>query len=81
MFNKLTFALTAGLVGLASSASAAVYTDQASYDAGVAAGDTTATLVNVGSATTDIATVFGAVIAVIVFIFGIRKVYGMITRS
>lgn len=75
MFTKI---LTAGaaLTAAAASASAAVVTSVPT--GGLLPGDV---LVDVSSANADIATVFGAVIGVIVFIFGIRKVYGMITRS
>lgn len=80
MLKKLSL-LATGLAVAATNSMAAVYTDQASYDAGVLAGDTQPILVNLATASADISTVFGAVVGVIVLIFGIRKVYGMITRS
>ena len=41
----------------------------------------TAVTTGIAGAGADLGTVFGAVVLVIISIFGIRKVYGMITKS
>jgi hypothetical protein len=43
--------------------------------------DYTAATTAIAGAGTDVATVFGSVVLVIVAIFGIKKVYSLITKS
>lgn len=73
--------LTAGAIALSTNAAAAIYTNVDDQAAGVLAGDTSPILVDVSSVIANISTVFGATILVILLIFGLRKVYGMITKS
>lgn len=58
-----------------------IFTSQAAYDAAVSAGNAGALLLDVSSVTGNVTIVFGAIIGVIVLIFGIKKVYSALAKS